>query len=550
MTEFYSWSLAARMAVTFFIALCILSQTMSAILGFFRRRSTPLRIFENTLEVAILIQILVCSLLHGQVVQAVAVWLIPETGYAGLRIVVFVIITVLTITAFAFRNMGAAGRGQEAVKNAECRIKNAELREVEHQGTGVREQGTGGRAQGVGSRRRWCARFFELSLPWFLLLPVVLAAGLTLPFFEAIAGNSFAYIYLAAMVYWFVRSICSALSHSREIRSDLSTVSIKNAVDSLSTGVMFCEKNGFVLLVNSKMQDLMVALTGKMQRNGRQFYEQLTSGKAMQMGSLTQAPGEDYKTAGLKDRSVCLMPDGSAWNISAAELKAGRKDYFQLIASDITERWRLMEELQSKNSELLRRQNELGELITNIHNLTHEREIQKAKMRTHDILSQRLTLLLRNIRNEQALDFALLRSLAHGLMDDLKSVSRPLPPKEELDALIATFRSVGVSVTIDGQLPVDSESGRILTEIIREAVTNSVRHGFATQVQVQIDDSEEACHLQINDNGYPPSGQIIEGGGIGGIREKVKSFGGTVTVSHQPRFMLTVELKRSVEHEC
>ena len=480
MTEFYVWPLAARLVLTLFFAVCLLSQTMSAILSVYRRRGSFRRIVENALEFAILAQLLVCSMLHAQVMQAVVVWLIPATGYVELRIAIFAIITVLLIITFVMQ------------------------------------------------LKSMCVRLTTYLLP----LTSFLAAGLTLPFFEALAGNSFAYIYLTAMLFWFARSICAALSHYREIISDLSAISVKNAVDSLRTGVMFCEKDGFVLLVNTKMQQLMTMLTGKMLRNGRQFYEQLTTGKTLM----------DSQIEWLEDRSACLMLDGSAWNFSTTELQIGRKDYFQLTASDITERWRLTEELRAKNGELLQRQKELGELINNIHNLTRERETQKAKMRTHDILSQRLTLLLRNIRNEQTLDFALLRSLSHGLMDDLKAVARSLPPKEELDALIATFGSVGVKVKIDGELPDEGDRGQLLTEIIHEAVTNAVRHGFATQVLVRIDDRQETCHLQITDNGYPPSGPVIEGGGIGGIREKVRSFGGTVAVSTNPKFMLTIEL--------
>ena len=506
MIEFYTWPLAARLAVTLFFAACLLSQAMSAILSFYRRRGSLGRIVENALDFAVLAQLLVCSMLHGQVVQAAVVSLIPETGYAGLRIAVFAIITVLAIIAVATHPKGS--------KETTASASRPPL-------PGCQETGANHANKS----------YFALMHSFFL---IVLAAGLTLPFVEALAGNNFAYIYLAAMLFWFARSIGAALSHYREIRSDLSAISVKDAVDSLHTGVMFCEKDGFILLVNAKMQHLMTALTGKVQRNGRQFYEQLTSGMT----------GADCKITWLEDRSVCMVLDGSVWNFSITELQVWRKDYFQLTASDITEHWRLTEELQTKNGELLRRQKELGELITNINNLTCERETQKAKMRTHDILSQRLTLLLRNIRNEQALDFELLRSLSHSLMDDLKAVSKSLPPQEELDALTATFGSVGVKVKIDGELPEGGDCGRLLTDIIHEAVANAVRHGFATQVHVQIDDRQQTCRLRITDNGYPSSGPIIEGGGISGIREKVRAFGGAVTVSPHPRFMLTIELTK------
>ena len=476
MAEFYAWSPSARLAATLFIALCILSQAMSAILSFYRRRGSFKRIIENALEFAILAHLLVCSMLHGQVMQAASVLLIPATGYIGSRIAVFALLVAILVVLTVID-----------------------------------------------------------KTPRYIL--AIVAAGLSLPLMEPLIGSAFAWACLSSMLFWFVRSIGAAFSHYKEIKSGLSAISIKNAVDSLSTGVMFCEKDGLILLANDKMQQLMMALAGRIQRNGRQFYEQITTGK-------TQA---DCKIAWLEDKSVCLVLECAVWNFNTVELHIGRKEYFQLTASDITERWRLTEKLQTKNNELLRRQEELGDMITNVHKITRDREAQKVKIRTHDILSQRLTLLLRSIRNEQELDIKRLRSLSHSLMDDLKAVSRSLPPQEELDDMIATLRSVGVQVMMKGELPGDSSCGRLLAEIIYEAAANSVRHGFATQVCVQIDDRQGTCCLHITDNGYPPTGNFIEGGGISGIREKVRAFGGTVFVSANPRFTLTVTLPASVK---
>ena len=481
---FYTWPATARSVVSFFFAICVLSQTLTAILSFYRQSRTRVQIYENVLELLVLAQVLVCSMLFGQVIQAGRIGLIPTNRHAGLRIVLFALITVLVIITFATQ-----------LKSLRKRLPS--------------------------------------------LLSPLLAAYLTLPSLEALAGKGFAYIYLAAILFWFIRSISVAMFCYRDIKANLSALSIKIAMDSLHTGVVFCEEDGFILLANMQMQQLMIALTGAAHRNGRYFYELLTLGEV--------EPGCEISR--IEGQSVYLLPNGTAWKFSAHELHAGRNKYFQLTAAEVTERWKLTALLRRENDELLGRQKELNKTISNLHTLTREIETQKAKMRTHDIIGERLSLLLRSVRGEQNHDLELLRISSHGLIDDLKNIHNKPLPQDEIDSLTQTFGSVGVEILLNGKIPVDIEKGQLIVDIVREAITNAVRHGFATQVCVKITDSEESCKMQVTDNGRPPSGEITEGGGIRGMRKKVESSGGTVIVTTRPRFVLTVELVRSAERK-
>ena len=49
--------------------------------------------------------------------------------------------------------------------------------------------------------------------------------------------------------------------------------------------------------------------------------------------------------------------------------------------------------------------NELKKTIANLHILSKEWEIENAKMRAHDSLGQRLTVLIRTIQNKHNLDY-------------------------------------------------------------------------------------------------------------------------------------------------
>jgi len=301
------------------------------------------------------------------------------------------------------------------------------------------------------------------------------------------------------------------------------------------TGVMFCQNNGFTLLVNVRMQHLMTEITGKTQRNGRHFFKLLSSGEV--------EPGCD--ATWFKEQNVIILPDESAWHFSMNELPVGRKKYIQLAATDISDQWKLTAELHAQNDLLLQRQGELNETIANLHILSREREMQKAKMRAHDVLGKHLTVLQGTIFGNQAPDYDLLRSLSQGLLDDLKKANDEPTPQDELGALTQLFGAIGVEVVASGSLPEDPEKGRLFVDIAREAINNAVRHGFATRVMIAMDESGNETSLEITDNGYPPL-TIKEGGGISGMRKKVELFNGIMHVFLVPQFVISVCLPMRV----
>jgi nitrate/nitrite-specific signal transduction histidine kinase len=233
------------------------------------------------------------------------------------------------------------------------------------------------------------------------------------------------------------------------------------------------------------------------------------------------------------------------------DLYFDKKKYIQLTAADITQQWKMTEQLQRQNDQLKRRSEELKETIDNLYILSHESELEKAKMRAHDVLGEWLTLLLRTVRSKQDLDYELLRTLSLGLIDELNAGRRQQnypSSQDELDSLRNVFDSIGVKIMIDGKLPEDEEKGRLFVSIIREGITNAVRHGFATQIFVHIDRISSSFNLRIIDNGYQPVDSITEGNGLSGMRKKLALYAGVLTVTTNPRFSLNIHLPAGDYH--
>jgi len=340
-------------------------------------------------------------------------------------------------------------------------------------------------------------------------------------------------MYLTVIVFWLIRSTVLSFRYIKESKDSLSASSVKNMIDSMITGVMFCQQNGFILLVNERMQHLMLMITGKVQRNGRHFFGMLTLGEI--------EPG--YSTKWFEDKIVIILPDESAWQFAITELSIGKKKFIQLTATEISEQWKLTTELNPQNDMLLKRQGELNDTIANLHILSIERETQKAKMRAHDILGEHLTVLQSIIFGNKTPDYALLRSLSQGLCGDRNAVSAEPTPQDELDSLSQIFQAIGVELAVTGSMPDDQEKGRLFVDIIREAVNNSVRHGFATKVIVHMVESTTESTLKISDNGYAPL-SLREGGGISGMRKKIESFNGSMKVKIDPQFVILIVLEK------
>jgi signal transduction histidine kinase len=114
-------------------------------------------------------------------------------------------------------------------------------------------------------------------------------------------------------------------------------------------------------------------------------------------------------------------------------------------------------------------------------------------------------------------------------------------PQPGLDALSGLVRRVGEStglrvrlrVTGDPRpLPPDTEVAAY--RIAQEALTNTVRHAYASSATVALDWGENEVTLAVTDDGRGPSGPVGGGHGLIGIRERAAACGGEAVTGAGP----------------
>jgi len=74
--------------------------------------------------------------------------------------------------------------------------------------------------------------------------------------------------------------------------------------------------------------------------------------------------------------------------------------------------------------------------------------------------------------------------------------------------------------------------------VVREGVTNVVRHSGAKRCRVRVTPTE----VEITDDGNGPS-EAAAGRGLAGLRERAEAAGGSLTIGHAPDRGFTLRVR-------
>ena len=137
---------------------------------------------------------------------------------------------------------------------------------------------------------------------------------------------------------------------------------------------------------------------------------------------------------------------------------------------------------------------------------------------------------------------AIQQGAAHmqGLVRDILGRLRPtelidLGLAAAVDELVAFWRGRHPAITFEVDLPADEAIAPRLREtvyrVIQEGLNNAIRHGRPAQVTVSVTLDDPAwMSVRISDDGAPPDRPEGVGYGLIGMRERVESAGGVLTI--------------------
>jgi PAS domain S-box-containing protein len=265
------------------------------------------------------------------------------------------------------------------------------------------------------------------------------------------------------------------------------------------------------------------------------------------------------------DEGWRVRKDGSVfWAsviITALRDPSGKLTGFAKITQDMTERREAEERIQSLNRELRVKVSQLDESQRTIELRTLE--LQKLSARVlhiqdeerrriaselHDDLGQQLAglkMLLKKSQHPEAI------KMADSAINTVRNLSYLLhPPLLEEAGLRAALHwlvdgmnkrsSVQISLIVRPQVfpRLDAEIETAIFRVVQEALTNIFRHANSESARVEIDKQPEWVWVRVRDYGVgmpsdlcSPTGWMKLGVGIAGMRERIRQFGGDLTIS-------------------
>lgn len=326
-------------------------------------------------------------------------------------------------------------------------------------------------------------------------------------------------------------------------RPKIGRAAVKEGFDNLPSGICFADRNGTVILCNRQMHRLCHILLGM----DLQYLPELRRGLDAPQPGVTVIDREAL---------IYRFPDNTLWQFG--ESTVTDRDggiYTQVQAVDVTELSQKSAELEQENQALEEANARARRLYADIDRIVREKENLALKMRVHDdiglcLLASRNLLMQESTleeyrkggrRWEQVLQII-------GIADRSGYGQRTASAAGALAELIAAAGEIGVRVQIQGELPASEENAHLLIVAMRECATNTARHARGSEMTVSLTRTRDADRAVITNNGQPPEGEIVEGGGLSGLRRRVEAAGGAMTVEWKPEFRLTVSLPGKEEN--
>lgn len=328
------------------------------------------------------------------------------------------------------------------------------------------------------------------------------------------------------------------------MKKNTSAKMIKKAIDSYPGGICFSALDGRVILANEKMNKLILELTGHTILNAKVAWEELanfaSNGKAEK---LTQSwlPKDSDKES-IHQQLFFRFSDSSVWRF---ELRFLDPDTVQIEAAEITELFRLSEELYENTIRLQDMQKRQKALLDSIVEVNLNKEILTAKMHIHDELGHCLLATTKAITEDSLAENAdTLRKSWNSTIQDFSNISTvwTVPDSSLQPELMQVAELIGCKVVFLGEQPKSRKALQLLYAAVREALTNAVRHADATELTVKIEQNEKSYHIEISNNGSVTVSKITEGNGLSALRQRLEQEGASLKVLCDNSVSLIVDI--------
>lgn len=227
----------------------------------------------------------------------------------------------------------------------------------------------------------------------------------------------------------------------------------------------------------------------------------------------------------------------SAWLLRRKAMPGrAERGSFEITASDVTELDAVTRELEAKNAVLAAQAEETKRLLQSAIEEERRRTLETVRVRVHDIMGSRISMLQRLLTAPEPLEAAKLVPTVDMVLEEIWLEEES--PQELLKDLVRAYEAFGVTVRLTGKLPERRTVALAFVEVLREAATNAICHGHADVIEVKV--GEAGIRIADNGCGAPPT--FHPGGGLSAIIRRAKSLDARLTIAPQPSFSLALTM--------
>lgn len=212
---------------------------------------------------------------------------------------------------------------------------------------------------------------------------------------------------------------------------------------------------------------------------------------------------------------------------------------------DVSTYYMLNKKLSEKNQELTKANTQLAKMNVIEKRLAVEKEQTRIAQELHDSIGHSLvsimTLLKLSQIDKSSSDDNIAKALQASelLLSDVRNCVSGIKTNSQssvtqgIKNFIQNYNSGNNNIkftAIGSEKECHRFAADIILSVVREAITNSVRHGKANKIEVIIKFSENCIRLYIIDNGIGCD-KIIADYGLNGMKEKIESIAGNIDFS-------------------
>ena len=305
--------------------------------------------------------------------------------------------------------------------------------------------------------------------------------------------------------------------------------SIREATNDLTMGICFADPAGRIILCNETMRELSYMMISS--------YPQMIG----ELDTVLFPPGPDGERP---SSGIFFFPSGNVRQFNSSRIAvSGEEGWRQITAQDVTELYRVREQLESENKRLAETNRKLRAMYDRMTDDIREKESLEMKIRVHDTMGRSLITIQDIMENPDEADKKLAElKEAVSILSDSQA-----PPDGDIADEMKNCEKLGVRLILHGYLPKDTGLERIVISAIRECATNCVRHARGTYIAVDIQERHGIYSVTITNDGEKPKGKITEGSGLSSLRRSVEASGGEMLTAHSPRFALLLNLPETEE---